>query len=96
MFSLDFSLFYDNITIIILMFIFYLAFQKSILPLILTIFKSSTLVTLIAQKELKSYNYVSRTLMSLQFFTTYRDLSNTFFLSECKPSILNYSYVRNA
>jgi hypothetical protein len=94
MFSLDFSLFYDNTLVIVLIFFFYIAFQKLILSFLVLIMKLNKVVSIVFYKELYLHNYLNRSSISFNYFDSSNILNETFFLSVCKPVALNYSYLK--
>ena len=96
MFSLDFSLFYDNLVVVFFIYLYYILFQKYILPYLVLMFKWKVIIDIVIYKELFLYNYLNRSIIYFRFFDSLNFLNNKFFLSSCKPSILNYSYIKKS
>lgn len=95
MFSLDFSLFYDNMLLVLLIFFFYILFQKYIISFLVLILKWNQIKYIVIYKELSIYNYMNRSIIYFNYFDSWNFLNENFFLSYCKPLILNYSYLIN-
>lgn len=95
MYSLDYSLFYDNVYLVFVMFFLYIIVQKNIISIFVLSFKWKQLVTIVLYKELFLYNYNFRSIIYFNYFDSYNHLNEFFFLTDCKPILLNYSYIRN-
>ena len=93
MFSLDFSLFFDNSIMLFLIFFFFIIFNLFLMPTLLVTFKSMKTINISSLKNIFSFKNVKKNHVYLNYFDSYNSLNDNFFVSESKPIVLNYSYL---
>lgn len=93
MFSLDFSLFFDNSIMVLLIFFFFIIFNLFLITTLLIIFKSNKTINLSSIKNIFSLKKPTKNHIYLNYFDSYNSLKDVFFVSDSRPVALNYSYI---
>ena len=94
MFSLDFNLFHDNAYMIVSILIFYIIFTQNIITYLLIAFKSKKVIFLSITKNLYFHKMTNKNTVYMNYVDSYNSLMELYFVSETKPVLLNYSYIR--